>query len=207
MGTEDVILLVASLVLAAGSVGIGVAVRSRRHHPAPLVTGIGVAAVLVGGWLSGLTALLWHGILGLVSWAVAVPTEVISLVGAILLGLGIVTMVVGGVAARRHRPSISSGTALPPSTSKRSKRKDRKERKAKQGSEPAEDKPRGISPAGSGVARVPGMTDRPATTTQPTPEPVRKQSSPDPSPLEISEPPRTENSSPTASGNLPPTIP
>ncbi len=177
MSTEEVIALVVCLAAAAGSAGIGAVARAKLGRSAPLVIGIGLALAFVGAWMSGLAVLAWHGVLAIVDWLVAIPTELLSIIGASLLGVGIVVWVIGGVLGRRAKdrtPATGSSPTTPPKPS--------------------------IAPAGRGVARPSGMAKPPQAVDSPKDA--------ERSTLDISEPLEGRGSSkPTASGNLPPTLP
>lgn len=177
MSTEEVIALVACLAAAAASAGIGAVARAKLGRPSPLVIGIGLALAFVGAWMSGLATLAWHAVLAIVDWAVAIPTELLSVIGASLLGVGIVVWVIGAVLGRRAKDRAPSSGSAPPTSTKPS-----------------------ISHAGSGVARPSGTPTRPPA--------VETSKDAQRSGLDIGEPLEGRpKSNPTASGNLPPTLP
>lgn len=95
-----------TLALALVIIAIAVGMTARNRRPRPLIAGLGLAAVVVGLYLTGITNLTINGIMSLVDWLQrTVWTDVIT------WGLG---LIVGGIVAFIASRFLAKGAAPRP---------------------------------------------------------------------------------------------
>jgi hypothetical protein len=118
MPAVDTVLLPLCIGLALlGVIATGIAWR--RGNKGRVVQGVALALAPVALYFSGLLRLLWNGIVAVGTWASSLIFSPAVWLGMALLGLCVVLWVVGGIVARRSRPSAkavsskSSAAALP----------------------------------------------------------------------------------------------
>lgn len=96
------LLLTIGLSIVIVAVAAGLTARNRRARPA--VMGAGLAAFVVGMYLTGLTQLAANGVRSLIDWFQRTPFTTVTAWGLGLLIGGIVTFVAGSFLTRTSRP-------------------------------------------------------------------------------------------------------
>lgn len=112
------------VAILVGAVTVGMFANSRS--PKTLTTGLGLTMLPVGLYLFGLTDLMVNGIESIIAWAQRTTFDTTMTVGAVLLGLGVVFLIVGGfmkakprqerqqqVQSRPQPPAAGGGTPRP----------------------------------------------------------------------------------------------
>lgn len=96
--SEAIVLLIITVVVATLSVVGLVAcwIKKRRARGIQL---FGLGVTVVGLYLSGLLALLWHGLQALGSWLRTASGEAVSLIGIAVAALGLILLVLAGIRA------------------------------------------------------------------------------------------------------------
>ncbi len=112
MPAADVVLLPLCIGLALlGVIATGIAWR--RGNKGRVLQGAALTLAPIALYFSQLLRLVWNGIAAMVTWASTLVFSPAIWFGMALLGLCVVLWVVGGIVARRARPSAkaASGTS------------------------------------------------------------------------------------------------
>ncbi len=107
---------VATLILA---ITAGVTARHRQVRPA--LIGLGIAAMVVGLYLTGLTQLVADGVLAVIDWFQQTPWTDVTTWGVGLLGGGLLLAVVGAFLPRRAKQAPAASPSKTPPAANASK--------------------------------------------------------------------------------------
>ncbi len=105
--------LIVTIGLTLVIIAIAAGLTARNHSIRPLVMGLGLGAIPLGLYLTGVTDLTINGVLSLIHWFQRTPFTNATAWGIGLAVGGIVLFVIGTFLPKRRKPEVTAQPAAP----------------------------------------------------------------------------------------------